>query len=38
MELATHFQILVDAVCISFCANALAKGMDQFVIPPAMSK
>ena len=38
MELSIQVQILDEAVCISLCANALGKGMNLSVLPPAMEK
>ena len=34
MESATLVQILDEAVCISFCADAVTKGMNLFVLTP----
>ena len=38
MESATPVQILDETVCISLCANALGKSMNQSVLFPALSK
>ena len=38
MELTTQVQILDVAVCFSLCTNALQKGMNPSLFPPAMGK
>ena len=38
MNMATEFQIMDDAVCISQSANTLGKGMNPTILLPAMGK
>ena len=38
MELAAYIQIQDEVDCISFCVNALEKGMNPFVFLQAMGK
>ena len=38
MSTVTRVQILDEAICISFHANDLEKGMNPFVLPSVMGK
>ena len=38
MDPATQIQILDEADCISNSTNALVKGMNPIILPPAMGK
>ena len=38
MDTATRVQILDETDCISHSTNTLGKGMNPFILPPAMGK
>ena len=38
MDMASRVQILNEAVCISYSANTLQKGMNPIILPLAMGK
>ena len=38
MDTPTRVQILDDTDCISYSTNALEKGMNPIILPPAMGK
>ena len=38
MDMATQVQILDEAVCISYSANTIVKGMNPTILPPLMCK
>ena len=38
MDTATRVQILDDTDCISHSTNAIGKGMNPIILPPAMGK
>ena len=38
MKLLTQVQILDETICISYSTITLGKGMNLFVLPPAMKK
>ena len=38
MDMVRQVQILIEAVCISLCTNALKNSMNLYLLLPALSK